>query len=33
VTAVQVAPATHRSDWQTEFDARAETQGKLAETP
>jgi len=33
VTAVQVAPATHRSKWQTEFDARASTQGKLAETP
>ena len=33
VTAVQIAPATHRSEWQNEFDARAEKQGKLAETP
>jgi len=33
VTAVQIAPATHRSEWQDEFDARAESQGKLAETP
>jgi len=32
-TAVQIAPATHRSKWQTEFDARAKTQGKLTETP
>jgi hypothetical protein len=32
VTAVQIAPATHRSKWQNEFDARAETQDKLAET-
>jgi formate dehydrogenase major subunit len=33
VTAVQIAPATHRSEWQNEFDARAEAQGKIAETP
>ncbi len=33
VTAVQIAPATHRSQWQHEFDARAEEQSKLAETP
>jgi formate dehydrogenase major subunit len=33
VTAVQIAPATHRSEWQNEFDERAEAQGKLAETP
>ena len=33
VTAVQIAPASHRSEWQNEFDARAEAQDKLAETP
>jgi hypothetical protein len=33
VTAVQIAPATHRSQWQHEFDARDEAQSKLAETP
>jgi formate dehydrogenase major subunit len=32
VTAVQITPATHRSEWQNEFDARAEAQGKLAGT-
>ncbi len=32
VTAVQIAPATHRSQWQHEFDARAKAQDKLAET-
>ena len=32
VTAVQVAPATHRSDWQSGFDQRAKKQGKIAET-
>ncbi len=32
VTAVQVAPATHRSKWQTEFDENARRQGKILET-
>ncbi len=32
VTAVQVTPASHRSDWQQEFAARAEQQGKIVET-
>jgi formate dehydrogenase major subunit len=32
VTAVQVAPAVHRSKWQEEFDARAREQGKILET-
>jgi len=32
VTAVQVAPAIHRSKWQTEFDHRARRQGKIMET-
>ncbi len=32
VTAVQVAPASHRSQWQDEFAARAAEQEKLAET-
>ena len=32
VTAVQIAPASHRSTWQEEFAARAEQQGKIAET-
>ena len=32
VTAVQIAPASHRSRWQEEFAARAEQQGKIAET-
>ena len=32
VTAVQIAPASHRSEWQQEFAARAEQQGKIAET-
>ncbi len=31
VTAVQIAPATHRSRWQKEFAERAETQGQIAE--
>ena len=31
VTAVQVAPASHRSEWQTGFDQRAERQGKIVE--
>jgi formate dehydrogenase major subunit len=31
VTAVQIAPATHRSEWQDEFAARAEEQGRIAE--
>jgi len=31
VTAVQVAPATHRSDWQSGFDQRAQKQGKILE--
>ena len=32
VTAVQVAPATHRSHWQNEFDENARRQGKILET-
>ena len=32
VTAVQIAPASHRSSWQKEFDERAEQQGRIAET-
>ena len=32
VTAVQVTPAKHRSKWQTAFDKRARTQGKILET-
>ncbi len=32
VTAVQVAPAVHRSKWQHEFEERASSQGKILET-
>ena len=32
VTAVQVTPASHRSEWQQEFAARAAQQGKIVET-
>jgi formate dehydrogenase major subunit len=32
VTAVQVAPAVHRSRWQHEFEERAKSQGKILET-
>ncbi|MEQ9563510.1 MAG: formate dehydrogenase subunit alpha [Woeseiaceae bacterium] len=32
VTAVQVAPAVHRSKWQHEFEERARVQGKILET-
>jgi formate dehydrogenase major subunit len=32
VTAVQVAPATHRSEWQHGFDENAKRQGKIVET-
>ena len=32
VTAVQIAPATHRSDWQHSFDENAKRQGKIVET-
>ena len=32
VTAVQVAPATHRSKWQNEFDIRSKKEGKILET-
>ena len=32
VTAVQVTPAKHRSQWQHGFDKRAKTQGKILET-
>jgi len=32
VTAVQIAPATHRSDWQHHFDENAKRQGKILET-
>ncbi|MDH4049497.1 MAG: formate dehydrogenase subunit alpha [Gammaproteobacteria bacterium] len=32
VTAVQVAPAVHRSKWQHEFEERARAQGKILET-
>jgi formate dehydrogenase major subunit len=31
VTAVQVAPASHRSDWQHHFDENAKRQGKIVE--
>jgi formate dehydrogenase major subunit len=31
VTAVQVAPAVHRSEWQHQFEARAKSQGKILE--
>ena len=31
VTAVQVAPAVHRSKWQDGFDVRAKSQGKILE--
>ena len=33
VTAVQITPATHRSDWQHGFDENAKVQGKILETP
>jgi formate dehydrogenase major subunit len=32
VTAVQVAPAVHRSTWQEQFEQRAKEQGKILET-
>ncbi len=32
VTAVQIAPASHRSGWQEEFAARARQQGNIVET-
>ncbi|MDH3336892.1 MAG: formate dehydrogenase subunit alpha [Gammaproteobacteria bacterium] len=32
VTAVQIAPATHRSEWQHHFDENAKRQGKILET-
>ncbi len=32
VTAVQVAPAAHRSKWQHQFEERAKEQGKILET-
>ena len=32
VTAVQIAPATHRSEWQHGFDENAKRQGKILET-
>ncbi len=32
VTAVQVAPASHRSDWQHQFDENAKRQGRILET-
>ena len=32
VTAVQIAPATHRSEWQQGFDENARRQGKVLET-
>jgi formate dehydrogenase major subunit len=31
VTAVQITPATHRSEWQHEFDENAKRQGKILE--
>ena len=31
VTAVQIAPAQHRSKWQDQFDVRAKEQEKLSE--
>jgi formate dehydrogenase major subunit len=33
VTAVQITPATHRSEWQHQFDENARKQGKIVETP
>jgi len=33
VTAVQVAPASHRSSWQQGFAKRADTQGKVSTSP
>jgi len=33
VTAVQVAPATHRSKWQQHFEENARRQGRIVETP
>ena len=32
VTAVEITPASHRSEWQDEFAARAAKQGRVAET-
>ena len=32
VTAVQIAPAKHRTDWQHEFDANAKRQAEFLET-
>ena len=32
VTAVQISPATHRSEWQNEFHENAKRQGKILET-
>ena len=32
VTAVQIAPATHRSNWQHGFDENAKLQGQILET-
>ena len=32
VTAVQIAPAVHRSKWQDQFEQRASRQGKILET-
>ncbi len=32
VTAVQISPAEHRSEWQHGFDKRAKTQGKILDT-
>jgi formate dehydrogenase major subunit len=32
VTAVQITPATHRSEWQHQFDENARKQGKIIET-
>ena len=33
VTAVQIAPASHRSNWQEEFAERADKQGRIADVP
>jgi formate dehydrogenase major subunit len=33
VTAVQIAPASHRSSWQDEFAERADKQGRIADLP
>jgi len=33
VTAVQITPATHRSEWQHQFDENARKQSKILETP